>query len=99
MTGASVNGDYNNKPTVKKVKYYFDSDLCVPLIARKQIGLSSKWEMEWPDGNTSVVDMFLSTIRRIKEDEYKQKVSDFLSHEELVSDAYNDAKERERNVI
>jgi len=82
--------------SLEKKRYYYDTDLGVPYIRAKQQGFGSKYEFIWPDGNSIVLDMFSTGLKKISEEEYNEAVKRYYEHEEFMKKAYKDAKEAER---
>jgi hypothetical protein len=88
----------NESVFVNEAKELFahDQELDVPLKLIKQIGFTSQWNAEWPDGNTVVIDRNAKYIKKISKEEYDAKVKDYFAHEKFMKSAYKNAKEREK---
>ena len=77
----------------EKKRYVFDSDIGIPYKIIKQIGATSKYILENPEGEEVEMDIF--GFRRIKELKYKEALKEYFEHEKFMKDRLDMAKEDE----
>jgi len=80
-----------------RMKCVWDSYLEIPVKLIKQIGFTSSWEGEWPDGHKVTIDTYDTNYKKIHPDTYPELSKKFLNQEDFKKRVYKDAVAQERD--
>ena len=78
----------------EKQRYVFDSDIGIPYKIIKQVGFSSKYILENPEGEE--VEMNIFDFKKLNELKYQEALKEYFENEQFMKDRLDLAKEDEK---